>query len=65
MIQLAYLQVGAPRHGICRYGRSLDAEGRRRSDLVVLEENIRLEGNFQVVGGQQLRVQDSNRGVHP
>jgi glycosyltransferase involved in cell wall biosynthesis len=44
MIRLAYLQVGAPRHGICRYGRALAAEGRRRGDLLVTEENVQLDG---------------------
>jgi hypothetical protein len=43
-LRLGYLQVGPPRHGICRYGRLLAAEGRRRPDLVILEQNIVLAG---------------------
>jgi hypothetical protein len=41
---LGYLQVGAVANGICRYGRMLAAEARRRSDIEVLEENIVLSG---------------------
>jgi len=42
--RLAYLQVGPPTHGICRYGRLLAAEGRRRAELEITEENIDLSG---------------------
>ena len=41
---LAYLQVGQPEHGICRYGRLLAAEGRTRSDVAILERSIVLTG---------------------
>jgi hypothetical protein len=44
---LGYLQVGAVANGICRYGRMLAAEARRRSDIEVLEENIVLSGCLQ------------------
>ena len=43
MIRVAYLQVGPPEHGICRYGRALAAEGRHHGDLVVIEKNITLD----------------------
>lgn len=48
MRRLCYLQVGLPQHGICRYGRSLAAEARRRTGLIVFEENIVLDGKFWV-----------------
>jgi glycosyltransferase involved in cell wall biosynthesis len=41
---VGYLQVGAAEHGICRYGRLLAAEGRRRGDLAVREERVVLVG---------------------
>jgi len=44
---LGYLQIGRPEHGICRYGRLLAAEGRRRQDVHVREQNITLTGNLQ------------------
>ena len=43
-LTLAYLQVGPPEHGICRYGRFLAAEGRTRPDLAILEQSIVLSG---------------------
>jgi glycosyltransferase involved in cell wall biosynthesis len=46
MIRASYLQVGPPEHGICRYGRALAAEGRRRAGAFVIEENITLEDKF-------------------
>ena len=42
-MKISYLQVGPPEHGICRYGRALAAEGRRRADLLIIDENITLE----------------------
>ncbi len=44
-LTIGYLQVGRPEHGICRYGRLLAAEGRRRPELQVREENIVLTGD--------------------
>jgi glycosyltransferase involved in cell wall biosynthesis len=46
-LTLGYLQVGPSQHGICRYGRLLAAEGRRRQDLVILEQNIVLTGKHR------------------
>lgn len=43
-LTIGYLQVGPPEHGICRHGRLLATEGRRRSDVTVIERNIRLSG---------------------
>src|SRR5262249_21927659 len=43
-MKIAYVQVGAPEHGICRYGRTLAAEARRRPELEVREENVVLSG---------------------
>lgn len=46
-LTLGYLQVGRPEHGICRYGRLLAAEGRRRQDVRVQEENLTLTGDLR------------------
>jgi glycosyltransferase involved in cell wall biosynthesis len=58
MIRLAYLQVGPPPHGICRYGRLLAAEARGRPDLAVIEENVHLEGKF---GSDRCRLSEVAR----
>jgi glycosyltransferase involved in cell wall biosynthesis len=42
-LTIGYLQVGPPEHGICRHGRLLASEARRRSNLVVLERSLCLE----------------------
>jgi glycosyltransferase involved in cell wall biosynthesis len=44
-LTVGYLLVGPPEHGICRYGRLLAAEGRRRADVNVLEHHVILTGN--------------------
>jgi len=43
-LTIGNLQVGPPEHGICRHGRLLAAEARRRPDLLVMERSIRLTG---------------------
>jgi glycosyltransferase involved in cell wall biosynthesis len=43
-LTIGYLQVGFAEHGICRYGRLLAAEGRKRANVTVLERNIGLSG---------------------
>lgn len=43
-LTIGHLQVGPPEHGICRHGRLLAAEGRRRPDLIVIERSLRLAG---------------------
>jgi len=42
--RIGYVQVGVPQHGICRYGRALAREARRRPELSVVEENLELTG---------------------
>jgi glycosyltransferase involved in cell wall biosynthesis len=49
-MKIGYVQVGAPWHGVTRYGRLLaaearDAEARERADLIVLECEVELSGN--------------------
>ncbi len=39
---IGYLQLGPPEHGICRYGKLLATEGRRRPDCTIAEINISL-----------------------
>ena len=46
-LTIGYLQVGSIEHGICRYGRLVASEGRRRQDLVILERNARVTGGLQ------------------
>jgi glycosyltransferase involved in cell wall biosynthesis len=46
-MRVGYLQIGAPQHGICRYGRALAAEARRRADVTVLEENLEPTGDLR------------------
>ena len=35
---IGYLHLGPPAHGVCRYGRMLAEEAKRRSDLIILEQ---------------------------
>ncbi len=37
---IGFLHIGAPKHGVCRYGRLLAAEAKRRNDLTVLEQAV-------------------------
>ena len=46
-LTIGYLQVGPIEHGICRYGRLVASEGRRRQDLVILEHNTRVTGGLR------------------
>jgi glycosyltransferase involved in cell wall biosynthesis len=39
---IGYLQLGPPEHGICRYGKLLAAEGRKRPNFTITEVNINL-----------------------
>jgi glycosyltransferase involved in cell wall biosynthesis len=55
-MRIAFLQVGEPRHGICRYGRTLAAEARRRADLDVVEENLPLSGDARTDRGSLERL---------
>ncbi len=41
-MKVGYLHIGPPEHGVCRYGRLLAAEARRRPDLTVIEANVML-----------------------
>lgn len=45
-LTIGYLQVGPAAHGICRYGRLLAAEGRRRADLTIVQEDLELDGDL-------------------
>ena len=38
-MKIGYLHIGPPQHGVCRYGRILAAEAKRRSDVTVIEVN--------------------------
>ena len=44
-MKIGYVQVGAPWHGVTRYGRLLAAKARERADLIVLECEMELSGN--------------------
>lgn len=46
-MKIGYLHIGLPQHGICRYGRLLADEARRRGDLTVIEAEVNLTGNRQ------------------
>ena len=43
-MKIGYVQVGAPWHGVTRYGRLLAAAARERADLIVLECEVELSG---------------------
>ncbi|MDX2098483.1 MAG: glycosyltransferase [Leptolyngbyaceae cyanobacterium bins.59] len=49
IVKLGFLHIGPPEHGVCRYGRLLAAEARRRSQLDVLEQDVVLTGSSQDV----------------
>ena len=44
-MKIGYVQVGAPWHGVTRYGRLLAAAARERADLIVLECEVELSGD--------------------
>jgi glycosyltransferase involved in cell wall biosynthesis len=39
-MKIGYLHIGPPEHGVCRYGRLLAAEARRRPNLTVIEADV-------------------------
>ncbi len=39
-MRIGYLHIGPPEHGVCRYGRLIAAEARRRPDLTVIEADV-------------------------
>jgi glycosyltransferase involved in cell wall biosynthesis len=41
-MKIGYLHIGPPEHGVCRYGRLLAAEARKRADLTVIEAEVSL-----------------------
>ncbi|MGG6269239.1 glycosyltransferase [Leptolyngbya sp. AN03gr2] len=45
LMRIGYLHIGAPQHGIYRYGRLLAAEARSRSSLEVIEAAVTLTGS--------------------
>src|SRR5690242_19157607 len=55
-LAIGYLQVGRPELGICSYGRRLAAEGRRRPDVTVIEQNVVLTGDPATDGGHLRRA---------
>ena len=57
-MKIGYVQVGAPWHGVTRYGRLLAAEARERADLIVLECEVELSGNRRE---DRRRVLDAGR----
>jgi glycosyltransferase involved in cell wall biosynthesis len=57
-MKIGYVQVGAPWHGVTRYGRLLAAEARERADLTVLECEVELSGNRRE---DRRRVLDAGR----
>ena len=57
-LTVGYLQVGPGEHGICRYGRMLAAEARRRPDLQVIEHNMVLTGRIRT---DYVRLRDAAR----
>lgn len=44
-MKIAYLHIGLPEHGICRYGRLLAAEANKRQDICVMEASVILTDN--------------------
>jgi glycosyltransferase involved in cell wall biosynthesis len=47
-MRIGYLHIGPPEHGVCRYGRLLATEARRRSQLDVIEADVVLTGRGDV-----------------
>ncbi len=41
-MKIGYLHIGLSKHGVCRYGRLLAAEARRRPELTVIEADVTL-----------------------
>jgi glycosyltransferase involved in cell wall biosynthesis len=39
-MKLGYLHIGPPEHGVSRYGRLIAAEGRRRSDIDLIDADV-------------------------
>lgn len=54
-MKIGYLHIGAPEHGIVRYGRYLAKEARTRPELSVIEAEVVLTGD-QTVDRQNLQV---------
>jgi glycosyltransferase involved in cell wall biosynthesis len=54
-MKIGYLHIGAPEHGIVRYGRYLAKEARTRSELSVIEAEVILSGD-QNVDRQNLQI---------
>jgi glycosyltransferase involved in cell wall biosynthesis len=54
-MKIGYLHIGAPEHGIVRYGRYLAKEARTRPELSVIEAEVVLTGD-QSVDRQNLQV---------
>ncbi len=44
-MKIGYLHIGPHQHGVCRYGRILAAEARRRPELTVIEADVTLTEN--------------------
>ncbi len=63
-MKIGYLHIGPPEHGVCRYGRLLAAEARRRPELEVIEADVLLTNDRQynqqilVQAAEQLRAAD-------
>ena len=43
-MRIGYVHAGSPQHGVCRYGRILAEEARRRADLEVIETELTVTG---------------------
>jgi hypothetical protein len=44
-MKIGYLHIDPDKHGVCRYGRILAAEARRRPDVTVIEADVILTEN--------------------